>query len=168
MSAGAPQPRLIAFGERAAKQHHRIGELQTMSTKDLQVDDVIARIESGESQAEIAAQYQVSPSTLSGWLNGDADRAERSARAREASAEAWLDRGLAVLADALDKRGSVDATAARAYAQECARRAAVRNPAYRDKAEVTHSGQIRTSGDMSTDELLAIAAQAKRPGPDSK
>ena len=64
----------------------------------------------------------------------------RSARARERSAEAWLDRGLETLEKALDKESGMDASAARAYEQACARRAALRNPLYREKQALEHSG----------------------------
>jgi hypothetical protein len=73
-------------------------------------------------------------------LSANAEIAERSARARSISAEAWLDRGLAAVESAMQKDGNVDATAAKAYAQECARRAAIRNPAYRDKIQQEISG----------------------------
>jgi len=94
---------------------------------------VLERIMNGESQAEIARDIGLSPARLSELLSADAEIAERSARARSISAEAWLDRGLEAVASAMDKTGNIDASAARAFAQECARRAAIRNPAYSDK-----------------------------------
>lgn len=90
------------------------------------------RIFSGESMPSIAASVGVSESTLSDYL-ARPEHIELSARARQDSAEAWLDRGLACIASALPKDGGIDASAAKAYAQECARRAAIRNPRYRDK-----------------------------------
>ena len=114
-------------------------------------------IEDGESQAEIAERIGVSKGSLSGWLNRD-KYAERSARAREMSAESWLDRGLKTLEQALDKTGGIDANAAKAYAQECARRAAIRNPRYVEKTAHQHSGVLKVSKtDLSDDELAAIA-----------
>ncbi len=97
------------------------------------LDAVLDRIMSGDSQAEIARDIGLSPARLSELLSANAEIAERSARARSISAEAWLDRGLAAVESAMQKDGNVDATAAKAYAQECARRAAIRNPAYSDK-----------------------------------
>jgi len=97
------------------------------------LDAVLDRIMSGDSQAEIARDIGLSPARLSELLSADDEIAERSARARSISAEAWLDRGLAAVESAMQKDGNVDATAAKAYAQECARRAAIRNPAYSDK-----------------------------------
>ena len=102
-------------------------------------EKILSRIEGGESQREIAASYKVSVSTLNGYINAD-DKCERSALAREMSAESWLDRGLDAIESALSKSGDVDPSAARAYAQECARRAAVRNPKYRDKVSAEISG----------------------------
>lgn len=102
-------------------------------------ETLIERLLDGKTYREMAAEFGVSASTVCAWLNAD-DLAERSARAREQSAEAWLDRGLEYLESALDKESGKDAGAARALAQECARRAAVRNPQYRDKQQLEHSG----------------------------
>lgn len=111
-----------------------------MSTAaDLDVEKIIEAISNGKTYREIAEEEGCSISTVHKALNSDEWR-ERSARARENSAEAWLDRGLDVLEKALQKGGETDATAARAYAQECARRAAIRNPKYRDKQQLEHSG----------------------------
>ena len=104
------------------------------------LDAVLDRIMDGESQAEIARSIGLSPARLSELLSANAEIAERSARARSISAEAWLDRGLAAVQSAMQKDGNVDASAAKAYAQECARRAAIRNPAYRDKIQQEISG----------------------------
>ena len=64
------------------------------------------------------------------------------AHARINSAEAWLERGMAALVDSLDKHSNTDAGAARAYDHACARRAALRNPAYRESktTELTGAG----------------------------
>ena len=104
------------------------------------LDAVLDRIMNGESQAEIARDIGLSPARLSELLSADAEIAERSARARSISAEAWLDRGLAVIESSLKKEDGIDASAAKAYAQECARRAAIRNPQYRDKVQQEISG----------------------------
>lgn len=102
------------------------------------IDAICERIESGESQDEISASLKVGAATLSRWLDLPG-HSEQSARARERSAEAWLDRGIKPLKQALtDKK--VDAAAARAYEQACARRAALRNPRYVEKTAHEHSG----------------------------
>lgn len=96
---------------------------------------ICERVEAGESQNDIARSLGVSQGSLSAWMDSPS-HLDRSARARQLSAEAWLDRGLECIATALRKDGGIDASAARAYAQECARRAAIRNPQYRDKVDV--------------------------------
>lgn len=108
------------------------------------LDEICARIESGDTQRELAIDIGVDVGTLNRWLGSTEEYIQQSARARSLSAEAWLDRGLECIASALHKDAGIDASAARAYAQECARRAAVRNPAYRDKVEVDAkvSGEI--------------------------
>lgn len=124
----------------------------------IDIDATIDRIASGESQASIARSYNVSASTLHNYLSATPDLIARSARARLISAEAWLDRGLAVIESSLSKSGDVDAGAARAYAQECARRAAIRNPAYRDKLSVDADIRVRSAAEMPDAELARIAA----------
>lgn len=95
----------------------------------------------GVSQTELARQLGVAQSTIHEWTTRDAATVDRFARAREKSAEAWLDKGLAVIEASFPKGiGGIDASAARAYAQECARRAAIRNPQYREKRDNTLSG----------------------------
>jgi transcriptional regulator with XRE-family HTH domain len=110
--------------------------------KDYNLDNVLAQIEDGRSQAEIARGLGITPGRLSQLLSADEDIAKRSARARTYSAEAWLDRGLEVIEAALDRSSGKDANAARAYAQECARRAAIRNPQYRDKQDVDLNAKV--------------------------
>lgn len=127
----------------------------TLRQSDL--DSILHRIVNGESQVEIAQAYGTSPANLSMWLAADQTRYERSAQARAASAEAWLDKGLAVVEKALYRDAGMDSNAARAYEQACARRAAIRNPQYRDRSEVTHVK--RSVSTMSTAELEHLARQ---------
>lgn len=111
------------------------------------LDWAIEQIYAGESQAFIAQQLGCSAGKLSEALNGEAFK-ERSAHARRASAEALLDKGLLTLEATLWSGNGPAVQAARALAQEYARRAAIRNPAYREKTgvEITGAagGPIRT------------------------
>lgn len=120
---------------------------------DTAIDWAIERIYEGDSQSSIAKALGVSAGHLSESLSVDhatltmpqaGTIRERSASARVASAEAWLDKGLdvvyAAIYDPSFKGAGMDAGAARAYAQECARRAAIRNPAYREKTGVEITG----------------------------
>jgi transcriptional regulator with XRE-family HTH domain len=104
------------------------------------LETILDLVLDGKTYREIGDQFGVNASTVCRWLNADDVASQQSARAREESAEAWLDRGLGYLERALDRDGGLDAGAARALAQECARRAAVRNPRYRDKSETTLKG----------------------------
>ena len=101
-------------------------------------DAILQRIESGESQAEIARSLKIDAGDLSRWLRATDQRSARARDARAASAEAWLDRGLDGLLSATPD--AVAVTRARYVAQECARRAGQRNPAYREKVDSTVSG----------------------------
>jgi hypothetical protein len=89
----------------------------------------------GVSYKEIGRKYNVYSSYISDFLNLPENK-ERSARALHISAEGWLDRGL----DELLASDKDTAHRARYIAQECARRAAIRNPKYRDKLD--HTGEI--------------------------
>ena len=104
------------------------------------LETLLDKVRNGSTYREIGAEYGVNASTVCRWLAADDDAAQQSARAREDSAEAWLDRGMGYLVGALSKDSGMDAAAARALAQECARRAAIRNPRYRDQQKVEHSG----------------------------
>ena len=94
----------------------------------------------GKTYDEIAKEMNVCRATVLNKLGAFDDSAH--ARARSISAESWLDRGLSSLQEALDKNGSTDAGAARAYDHACARRAALRNPLYRESktTELTGAG----------------------------
>lgn len=103
------------------------------------IDPICELIASGETFANIGNRYGVGAVQLMEWLTRP-DNAKKTARAREFSAEAWLDKGLDVVYSSLSKSGDVDPSAARAYAQECARRAAIRNRAYGDRVVQEHTG----------------------------
>jgi len=107
--------------------------------KDIDTTKALELVEQGLTYDEIAKQMGVARSTLLGKLD-EAD-ASAHANARSSSAESWLDRGLMKLEEALDKESGVDSSAARAYEQACARRAALRNPQYREKQQHEHSGK---------------------------
>lgn len=107
-------------------------------------DYALERIYEGDSFREIATTLGMTHGRISQILDRNEDAINRSARAMAASAEAWLDKGLAVVEDAIDNPSyqgdGKDSGASRAYAQECARRAAIRNPRYREKTGVELSG----------------------------
>ena len=76
------------------------------------------------------------------------------------SAEAWLDKGLAKIESSMSKSGDVDPSAARAYAQECARRAAIRNPIYKDKAQVDLHVKVTRSEAEIESRIIELSAEA--------
>ena len=96
--------------------------------------DILERILEGESQREIAKHYGCTRHRLLTLLETDDATKAKADWALANSAEAWLDRGLEPLQAAIYDLG-MSANAARAYAQECARRAAVRNTRYREGRE---------------------------------
>ncbi len=122
-----------------------------------QINDVLARIEEGESQSEIARSYRISAGRLSQILSADEEIAKRSARARSISAEAWLDRGLNALIEA--DGDSAEIARARYIAQECARRAALRNPAYRESNKTELTGP--NGGPMQIERIERVIVGSK-------
>ena len=104
------------------------------------IDAICARIADGEDDGSIAASLSMARMSLRQWISQRGHEVAISS-ARGESAEAWLDKGLQTISTALRREDGIDAGAARAYAQECARRAAIRNPAYRDKQDINHGGQ---------------------------
>lgn len=121
-------------------------------------DEILDRIMDGDSMTEIAKDIGTSKTSLLRYLTSP-ELADRSARAKEESAEAWLDKGLEAVRAAMDKSSGLDSNAARAYAQECARRAAIRNPRYRDSSKVELSGSVSKADQLSVEELQAIVAK---------
>lgn len=108
-----------------------------MARVDIDIDYVFERIEGGMSFSELAPTLNCTVATLRRALTATPELIARLETTRTFSAEAWLDKGIDAVKQAMNKDSLVDATAARAFASECARRAAIRNPLYRDKAETT-------------------------------
>ena len=90
---------------------------------------ILAQIRDGKSHREISKGLGVSHGVLCLWLSKP-EILEHSSRAMLESAEAWLDRGL----DAIEH--TEDANRGRYIAQECARRAGIRNMHYRDRMSI--------------------------------
>lgn len=128
-------------------------------------DEIIERIMDGDSMTQIAKDIGASKTSLLRFLTSEA-LADRSARAKEESAEAWLDKGLEAIEAAMRKDSGLDSNAARAYAQECARRAAIRNPRYNERLSVDLTAKVNTNAQLTEAELMEIAARGKNPGGD--
>jgi len=133
------------------------------------IEQICERISAGEDFGSISKTLGVSRGSLSNWLNSD-ENIISSTHARAESAESWLDKGMACIETALKRDGGVDSTAARAYAQECARRAAIRNPKYRDKTETAITGadggaikvQTQTDTEIARQIYMALAIGASK------
>jgi len=103
-------------------------------------ESVLEQIEAGRAQTEIAKDLRIHVSGLNRWLHADPHRSARVQIAMRDSAEAWVDRGMQYLLDAPSDNAEIQR--ARALEQTCARRAAIRNPRYRDNVSVEHTGQV--------------------------
>jgi hypothetical protein len=119
------------------------------------IDAICARIAEGEDDGTIAASLEMARMSFRQWIKQRGHEVAISS-ARGESAEAWLDKGLQTIASALRREDGIDASAARAYAQECARRAAIRNPAYRDKQDINHGGQAGNPVEITKIERVIV------------
>ena len=99
------------------------------SKQPADMSDILAQIRDGKSHREISKGLGVSHGVLCLWLSKP-EILEHSARAMLESAEAWLDRGLHAI------EHTEDAHRGRYIAQECARRAGIRNMHYRDRMSI--------------------------------
>jgi transcriptional regulator with XRE-family HTH domain len=132
----------------------------TKRIEDYGLDRILERIESGQSQSEIAKNLEVSIGLLNGWLHATPERSARAQIVMQASAESWLDRGLQALTDAASDNAEIQR--ARAIEQHCARRAAVRNPLYRDKVDLSLSRKPGDFTELTTAELTELVRQQQQ------
>ena len=125
---------------------------------------VLAELEAGQSLVQACQTADLQSRTA--WyeeMDRDEELADSYARARE--------RGYKARADALydvARDESIKPDSRRIIVDTMKWELSKMLPkVYGDRLDL-NATVTRTSGDMTTDELLAIAAQAKRPGPDSK
>ena len=126
---------------------------------EIGINELCDQIESGKSYQDLANDMGMAVSLIHKFLNLPNNK-EYSETARTNSAEAWLDKGLAKIESSMSKSGDVDPSAARAYAQECARRAAIRNPIYKDKAQVDLHIKVSRSEAEIESRIIELSAEA--------
>ncbi|WIG56156.1 MAG: hypothetical protein OJF61_001944 [Rhodanobacteraceae bacterium] len=103
-------------------------------------DEIIRRIEDGETLVAIATSVGRARSKLTEWLQADDDRRERSARARVSAAGAWDEKAEQVLAKA---KNPLALAKARELAHHYRWRASKINPKqYGERQQVEHSGRL--------------------------
>jgi transcriptional regulator with XRE-family HTH domain len=127
-------------------------------------DELIARIEDGATQDELAAEYDVRQSQISAWLHSRPDRSARTRLAQAASAEALLGVARKTIRDAPGTMAEI--SRARALAQEYARLAAIRNPLYRERSEVTLQLAPPKVEEMTELQLVEVIRQGQLPAPE--
>ena len=123
------------------------------------IEAIAELVEQGMTQAELADRFGVATSVLNGWMHAKPERSARVRAAMQASAEALADRGYAELAGAGDTMPAIQK--ARALEQHWRWRAAIRNPAYRERTDHTVTATMQHSVQtLSLAQLEQIAAQA--------
>jgi transposase-like protein len=120
-------------------------------------DQVLQRIEAGESINQIAATLGVNRSNLWRWLEADSQRSARAKSSRMISAQAWEEKAEDVLKDA-------DNPFALAKARELAHhyrwRASKISPAYGEKIQTEHSGTVEVVSKEQRDAAVKAAMRA--------
>jgi len=106
----------------------------------LGIDTILDLIYAGQSQTEIARNLNISVASLNTYIHSRPEWSARAKQIYQESAESWIDRGHAYLVEAPSDNAEIQR--ARALEQHCARRAAIRNPRYRDNVSVEHTGQV--------------------------
>lgn len=114
-------------------------------------DDIIERMECGDSIATIASDIGVSRSMLWRWLNENEDRSARNARARQLAAAAWVDKAEKELDEAMDIFGLAKA---KEKAHHYRWHARVTDPQYGDKIDMKHSGDFKVHLDSGDGGIL--------------
>ena len=120
------------------------------------IDNIALRVEAGATQAELAQEMGVGVARLNAWIHGSPERSARVRAAMAASAEALADRGHQELTAAGSSMPEI--TRARALEQHWRWRAAIRNPAYRERTDSTLQVSVSTQ-QLTRAQLEAIAAQ---------
>lgn len=129
--------------------------------RNIPEDDIIDRIEGGDSIASIARELECNRSVLWRWLNADEQRSARSVRARQLAAFAWDERAEQGINDAADP---FELARAKEMAHHYRWRASKIAPKqYGDKIETTHLGTIAIARDLTDNDLANIAAGAPKP-----
>jgi len=72
-----------------------------VSARDLDIDEVCQMLESAHTQREIAAEFNLHPSSLTRWL-ADPQRSARAKESRAAAAVLWDERAQEAIEDAGD------------------------------------------------------------------
>lgn len=117
----------------------------------LGLDEYLALLEEGHSERELCKRLGTRPRHLKRWLTSTPGTEQRVREARKAAAQAWLDRGLAVLQEAESLQ---DLAKAREISMICRKYAAILDSAYSDKVQVDTT--VRVADPAVIDQRLAL------------
>lgn len=120
-------------------------------------DDILQRIEAGESINQIAATLGVNRSTLWRWLEQDVQRSARAKSSRTISAQAWEEKAEDVIKDAADP---FSLAKAKELAHHYRWRASKISPAYGEKIQTEHSGTVEVVSKEQRDAAVKAAMRA--------
>lgn len=118
------------------------------------LDEVLALIVEGHSQRELCLRIGTRPSHLQRWIDSTEGAVSRAREARKMAAQAWVDRGLAAIADAVTP---MDLAKGREMALMCRKYAALCDPSYSDRVQVDTT--IKAEDASSIDARLRLLVQ---------
>ncbi len=115
----------------------------------LSEDQILERIEGGESINHIALSIKVNRSTLCRWLDADLQRSARAKTSRRISAQSYDEKAESCIEEAADP---FELSKAKELAHHYRWRASKIDPAYGDKVDHTHQGAVNMNHSISFDE----------------
>lgn len=118
------------------------------------LDELLALTIEGHSQREVCLRIGTRPSHVQRWIASIEGAEPRMREARKLAAQAWVDRGLAAIADAVTP---MDLAKGREMALMCRKYAALCDPSYSDRVQVDTT--IRAEDPGSIDAKLRLLVQ---------
>lgn len=132
--------------------------------RDLGLDEYLALVVEGHSEREICKRIGTRPAHLARWIESMPEGRTRAREAQHKAARAWLDRGLAAVADA---ETLTELAKAREIAAICKRYAAICDPSFSDRVQVdqTIKAEDPSTIDQRLRALVGQVATAVLPTP---
>jgi hypothetical protein len=139
-------PRPTKYPEPPRDYHESVDRL-----RDKGLDEVLSLVEEGHSMRELCLRIGTRPAHLNRWIASTEGADARMREARRNAAQAWLDRGLAAVANAVTPMGLAKG---REIAHMCRKYAAICDPSYSDRVQVDTT--VKAADPQSIDAQLRL------------
>ena len=123
------------------------------------LDEVLALTIEGHSQREVCLRIGTRPSHVQRWMASMEGAEARMREARKLAAQAWVDRGLAAIADAVTP---MDLAKGREMALMCRKYAALCDPSYSDRVQVDTTIKAEDPGSIDAKLRLLVQQVAQK------